>query len=110
MKKVLFVLVLMLSVMTINAQVAKTTTTKAKSTHAVVKIADLPKAITDNVVKDYAGFTIKEASSMTANNVVTYHVVVAKGSTTETLVYDKDGMFVKKLAKTAAKHHTAKKK
>lgn len=59
---------------------------------------------------NYAGFTIKEASSMTANNVVTYHVIVAKGSTTETLVYDKDGMFVKKLPKITAKHHTAKRK
>jgi hypothetical protein len=110
MKKVLFVLVLMMSVLAVNAQTSKTSTTKAKTTHAVVQVADLQKPITDNIAKDYAGYTIKSASSVTANNVVTYKVVVAKGSSTETLVYDKDGMFVKKLPKTTAKHHSTKKK
>ena len=100
----------MMSVVVMSAQASKTSTTTAKSTHAVVMVADLQKPITDNVAKDYAGFTIKEASSVTANNVLTYHVVVVKGTDTETLVYDKDGMFVKKLAKTTAKHHTTKKK
>src|SRR5450759_4698414 len=110
MKRIFFVLVLMMSVVVISAQTTKTTATTTKSTHAVVKVDDLQKPITDNVAKDYAGFTIKDASSITANNVVTYHVVVVKGSDTETLVYDKDGMFVRKLAKTTAKHHTTKKK
>jgi hypothetical protein len=102
-----------MSVVVISAQTSKTsatTSTTSKSTHAVVKVADLPKPITDNVAKDYAGFTIKEASSVTSNNVITYHVVVVKGTDTETLVYDKDGVFVKKLAKTTAKHHSTKKK
>ena len=110
MKKVFFVLVLMMSVLALNAQATKTSTTKAKSTHAVVQVADLQKPITDNIAKDYAGYTIKSASSVTSNNVLTYQVVVAKGSNTETLVYDKDGMFVKKLPKTTAKHHSTKKK
>jgi hypothetical protein len=34
---------------------------------------------------------------VTANNQVTYEVVIVKGTTTETLVYDKDGKFVNKL-------------
>jgi hypothetical protein len=110
MKRVIFVIVLIMSVLAVNAQTTKTTATKAKSTRTIVKVADLQKPITDNVAKDYAGFTIKEASSSTANNVITYHVVVVKGTDTENLVYDKDGMFVKKLTKTTAKHHTAKKK
>ena len=110
MKKVLFVLVLMMSVLAVNAQASKTSTTKTKPTHAVVQVADLQKPITDNIAKDYTGYTIKSASSVTANNVVTYQVVVAKGSSTETLVYDKDGMFVKKLPKTTAKHHSTKKR
>lgn len=38
-----------------------------------------------------------------ANNVTTFEVAVAKGSTTETLVFDKDGKFMNKLAvKTGA--------
>ena len=81
----------------VNAQTTKTTVTNAKSTRTSVKVADLQKAITDNVAKDYVGFTIKEASSVTTNSAVTYDVVVVKGTTTETLVYDKDGKFVKKV-------------
>jgi hypothetical protein len=99
MKKVLFVLVLVMSALIVNAQATKTTTTApaAKPVVAVVKVADLQKAITDNIAKDYVGFTIKEATSVTTNNVVTYEVVIVKGNTTETLVYDKDGKFVKKM-------------
>lgn len=105
-----FVLVLMMSVVVISAQTSKTSTATSKSANTTIKVADLQKPITDNIAKDYAGFTIKEASSVTSNNVLTYHVVVVKGSDTETLVYDKDGVFVKKLPKTTVKHHTAKKK
>jgi hypothetical protein len=110
MKKVLFVLVLMMSVVAVSAQTTKTAATKTKSAKTTVQVADLPKAITDNVAKDYAGYTIKSASSITANNALTYHVAVAKGNTTETLVYDNNGTFVKKLPKAVAKHHSAKKK
>ena len=110
MKKVLFFVVLMMSVVAVNAQTTKTTSTKAKTTHTAVQVANLPKAITDNVTKDYAGFSIKEASSSTSNDVLTYHVVVTKGTTTETLVYDKDGKFVKKLPKSTSKNHSSKKK
>jgi hypothetical protein len=76
-------------------------------TKTVVKTADLPKAITENVAKDYAGFTIKEATKVVTNNVITFDVVVVKGTTSETLVYDKDGKFVKKVT---AKSGTTEKK
>ena len=110
MKKVLFVAVLMMSVLVINAQATKTTVTNAKSTKTSVKVSDLQKSITDNIAKDYAGYTIKEATSVTKDNAVTYDVVVVKGTATETLVYDKDGMFVKKLPPKTGKHHGTKKK
>ena len=93
MKKVLIVVVLFMAVLAVNAQVINTT----DSTRTVVKVADLQKAITDNIAKDYVGYTIKEAASVTANSIVTYHVVIVKGTTTETLVFDKAGVFVKKL-------------
>lgn len=105
-----------MSALVINAQTTtKTTTTTATTTTAKsaptpVKVADLPKPITDNVAKDYAGFTIKDASSLTTNNVTTYHVVVIKGAKTETLVYDSNGKFLKKLGSKAPAHKTAKKK
>ena len=98
MKKLLFVTVLIMAALVVNAQATKTPVTPVKATRTVVKVADLQKAITDNIAKDYVGFTIKEAASVTANKVVTYEVVIVKGTTTETLVYDKDGKFVKKVA------------
>jgi hypothetical protein len=110
MKKVLLVMVLVMSVLAVNAQTAKTTATNPKSTHTTIKVADLQKNITDNIAKDYAGFTIKQATSVTGKTGVVYHVVVAKGTATETLVYDKDGMFVKKLVPKGTKQKTAKKK
>ena len=99
MKKVLIVLVLIMAVMVVNAQVINTT----DSTRTVVKVADLQKAITDNIAKDYVGYTIKDAASVTANSIVTYEVVIVKGTTTETLVFDKNGVFVKKLPPTPMK-------
>lgn len=106
MKKVFFVFVLLVAALVVNAQQDTVKTTKSKSTttvapqqavRATVKVADLMKPITDNVAKDYAGYTVKEATSVTLNNVVTYEVLVSKGMETETLLYDKDGKFLKKL-------------
>jgi hypothetical protein len=88
-----------MAVIVINAQ----TTNSVDTTRTTVKVADLQKAITDNIAKDYVGYTIKEATSVTANNTVTYEVVIVKGATTETLVYDKDGVFVKKCPMTPMK-------
>jgi len=66
-----------------------------------VSVIELQKAITDNVVKDYVGFTIKEATKVVENNIVSYEVVVVKGTTQgtlicDTLLYDVDGTFLKK--------------
>lgn len=107
MKKLLFVLVLVMAVLVVNAQAPKTTPAPAaqpakaapaaQPTKTVIKVADLQKAITDNIAKDFAGFTIKEASSVTTNNVVTFEVCIVKGTTMETLVYDKAGKFLKKV-------------
>ena len=102
MKKVLFVVVLIMAALVVNAQAAATAT-QAKPTTTVVKVADLPKAIAENVAKDYAGFTIKDATCTNTNNVLTYDVVIVKGTTTHTLVYDKDGKFVKMMPMTPKK-------
>jgi len=72
-----------------------------------VKVVELQKAITDNVAKDYVGFTIKEATKVVKNNIVTYEVGVAKGTTQETLLYDKVGKFLENLT---LKADTVKKK
>jgi hypothetical protein len=97
MKKVLFVLVLIMAVLVVNGQTTKTTVTKEKPIRTAVMVADLQKTITDSIAKDYVGYTIKEATSVTTNSVVTFEVVIVKETATETLVYDKDGKFLKKM-------------
>jgi hypothetical protein len=85
MKKLFAVMVMVMTVIAVNAQ------------RTPVKVTDLQKAITDNISKDYVGFTIKEATKVVSNNVTNYEVVVTKGTTNETLLYDKNGKFEKKL-------------
>jgi hypothetical protein len=105
MKKLLFVMVLVVSAMLVSAQ------------KTPVKVADLPKPITDNIAKDYVGFTIKEATKVVENNVATFDVIVVKGTTQETLCYDSTGKFLKKMgtkvgtanrAPKSTQQHTAK--
>ncbi len=76
---------LMMAALVVNAQ------------RTPVKVADLQKSITDNITKDYVGFTIKDATKVVANNVVSFEVVIVKGATSETLLYDKDGKFLNKM-------------
>ena len=82
----------MTAVLAVNAQVS----------HVMLKAADLPKSITENVARNYAGFTIKEAQKVTENNIVSYNVMINKGATSETLVYDKDGKFQRKMTSPMA--------
>jgi len=108
MKKVLIVLVLMMTALIVNAQ-SKSGMTQAKSAPMVVKVADLPKAISDNIAKDYPGFTIKEATCTNENNMMTYKVHVVNGMNKETLLYDKDGKLLKKVDKEMMKPEPKKK-
>jgi hypothetical protein len=85
MKKLFAVMVMVMTVIAVNAQ------------RTPVKVTDLQKAITDNIAKDYAGFTIKEATKVMSNNVTNFEVVINKGNVHETLLYDKNGKFEKKL-------------
>jgi hypothetical protein len=92
MKKLLFIMTFIMAVLVANAQITK----------VQVKASDLPKAITDNIAKNYTGYTVKEATKVTENKVVTYDVMIHKGTAMETLVYDKDGKFLRKMPPPAA--------
>ena len=100
-------MVLAMSVLIVSGQV-DTTKKEMKPKATTVKGADLPRAITDNIARDYPGFTVKEASSATMDNALHYHVVIAKGTETETLMFDRDGKFLKKLAKKTEPGYTPK--
>jgi hypothetical protein len=109
MKKVFFVLVLMMSVVVMNAQTAKTTAPAAKTTQSAFSVADLPKAVTDNIAKDYPGFTVKDAKTKTAKSGLEYVVSVIKGTETKTLLFDKAGKFLKEEAPKVVAAHKKKK-
>ncbi len=71
-----------------------------------IKKAELPKAITDNIVKDFSGYTIQNAFKVTTNNVISYDVTVSKGLDKDRLEYNANGVFVKKVP---LEHATAQK-
>jgi hypothetical protein len=85
MKKLFAFIVMVMTVVAVNAQ------------RTPVKITDLQKAITDNIAKDYSGFTIKEATKVVSNSVTNFEVIITKGTVRETLLYDMNGKFEKKL-------------
>ena len=87
MKKLLAIMVLVMTALAVNAQ------------RTPLKVTDLNKSITENIARDFAGFTVKEATKVVTNNVTDYEVLVVKGTAQETLLYDKDGKFVKKVVK-----------
>jgi hypothetical protein len=65
-------------------------------TKVEIKSADLPKAITENIAKDYNGFAVQKAFKVTTNKVSTFEVIVLKGTDKEKLQYNAAGAFVKK--------------
>jgi hypothetical protein len=98
MKKIVFMLAFVLSMVAVNAQ-----------TRTAVKVADLPKAITDNLSTAHQGWTASEAYKVDTKGVMTYEVLAKKGTSSTLLVYDKDGKYLKmEPAKTAATAAPAK--
>jgi len=86
MKKTALMMVIALALaIVVNAQ-----------TRVEVKTADLPKAISEKVTADYAGFAIQNVTKVTKDNQTTYELVVSKGSEKEKLCYDTTGKFIKK--------------
>jgi hypothetical protein len=65
-------------------------------TRVEIKSADLPKAITDNIAKDFNGFAIQNAYKVNTNNQSTYELIVVKGPDKEKLEYSSTGTFIKK--------------
>jgi hypothetical protein len=86
MKKILFFLVFVMMFFSVNAQ------------RTPIKVVDLQKSISDNISINYVGFVIKGASKVVDDKVTNYEVIITKGTTRETLLYDNDGKFLKKMA------------
>lgn len=112
MKKLLLILMFLMVIVTIRAQggakdrVTFNVSSSLLSNPVYVNVpaAELPKAITDNVSKEHAGFTIKEAkwdwsTTRVPGNIFIYEVVITDGKKDEVLLYNKDGKFLKKSEK-----------
>jgi hypothetical protein len=84
MKKIVFMLAFVMSMVAMNAQ-----------TRTAVKVNDLPKAITENLSSQHQGWTAFEAFKVDAKGVMTYEVLAKKGTSETMLVYDKDGKYLK---------------
>lgn len=97
MKKIALILCLFMAVIVVNAQSTPTPLNNSKAVRTEMMVSDLLKPITDNIAKDFAGYTIKDATSVMENSIITYEVVVFKGTVNETLVYDKNGLFLSKI-------------
>jgi len=102
-KRITLILALVFGVSAFANAQNKSTTTKT-----VVKIADLQKSITDNIAKDYAGYTIKDAYKIDKNKVITYYVNVVKDTKTLKLSYDSTGKFLKAVEQKPKTNHKKK--
>ena len=87
MKNLFLVIVLSLVVVSANAQ------------RTPVKVSLLPEPLPKFLNTNYPGFVIEKAERIvTNNNEVSYETVITKGTTKETLVFDKNGTFLRKQA------------
>jgi hypothetical protein len=98
MKKISLLIVMVLCVFAVNAQ-----------TRTAVKIADLPKAITDNITAQHPGYRALDAFKVDNKGVMSYEVLVKKADSEMNLIYDKDGKFIKMEPKKMAINTPAKK-
>ena len=92
MKKILLLLLLSMSAFIANSQ---TLVIKDKWDRTPIHIAELKTSITEFIIKDYAGFTINQATRVVKNNVITYEIIIVQGTTTDTLIYDQNYSFVR---------------
>jgi hypothetical protein len=109
MKKLILISAILLSAVVMNAQV-QSPTAKNNNAPVSIKISELPKAITDNIAKSYIGYAIKEAFALKQEGKTDYRVIINKGTINETLLYDAQGNFIKKMeansGSMAEKHST----
>jgi hypothetical protein len=84
MKTIVLIFAMILGVSAANAQ-----------TRTSIKVADLPKAISQDITTNHAGWKAIEAFSVNTNNVLSYEVEIEKGATKMNLYYDKEAKFVR---------------
>ena len=95
MKKIVLVLMLGLAFTFANAQNAKVKKDK-KVKKTTVEVIDLQKSITDNISKNYPGYTAINAFKLDKKGSISYQVAVKKDTNNVDLYYSKNGVFLSK--------------
>jgi hypothetical protein len=67
-------------------------------TKTELKPADLSKPAAEYIAKNFVGFSVDKVFKCDNKGTVTTEVMVAKGTEKQTLVFDKEGKFMKKEA------------
>jgi hypothetical protein len=65
-------------------------------TKTELQVSELQKPIKEHIEKNFNGFSIGKIFKVDAKGTITYDICVAKGTTYEKLIYDKEGKFLKK--------------
>jgi len=77
---------------------------KLNETETEIKTSELPKAVTDYIAKNYAGYKNEEAAKITdAAGKISYEAEVKKGKEEMDLIFDANGNFLKKIVEEADK-------
>jgi hypothetical protein len=85
MKRIVVIIVLIMMTMLVNAQ------------RTAVKVSALPEPLPKFLNTHYPGYTTEKATKVIdKNNQVTYETVITKGTARETLIFDRNGTFLKK--------------
>lgn len=64
-------------------------------TKTEMQLSELQKTIRDHIDKNYNGFSIGKIFKVDTKGTITYDICIAKGTTYEKLIYDKEGKFLK---------------
>jgi hypothetical protein len=108
MKKVIFVLFLLITAIAAKAQT--NIVVADKSDRTTVQVADIQDHITAHINRYYVGFIINEAARVVVKNVITYEVIITQGTTTDTLLYDENSNFIRNISQRDTLTTTHKKK
>jgi hypothetical protein len=108
MKKVIFVLFLLMTATLAKAQ--SNIVVADKSDRTTINVADLQNHISAHINRYYVGFIISEAARIVVKNVITYEVIITQGTTTDTLVYDENSNFIRNISQKDTLKTAQKKK
>lgn len=95
MKKILLLLVLLMTALVVNSQTNIVIADKYDRTP--ILIAELKAPITDFITRHYAGFIINQATRVVKNNIITYETIIVQGTITDTLIYDQNYNIVREI-------------